>query len=695
MSAFYCPSDSTSTTPQCGPPSLCRFHCLLQGEAEKRSGFWWSLDSKHIAFSQVDATGASSSPTVHEGENGDDRQANLAGPSATEAKEGSLVRLGIVPATGGEVSWVQLLLGGTEHDDEDCLARVMWLPDGYLIAEVQNRARTNLKLLKFNPTSGQRQVLLEERVTTPILSDCFTPLKTGGFIWASERSGFRHLYLYDAAGECLGPLTSGNWTVEQVAGVDENVGIIYFMGKSGHLETHLYSTLIFPDYSFPIEEPKQLTRGPGKHVVVLDHRKEKFVDILDGVDHAPPRVQVCSLANRRVISPQMPVTPVPNPEPTSTQEFHTVTPQPPRQDLGGLDDRAREELQKAAAILLQHTSVLCEGLCRGCKPVLEQLLTQLALFDPPETTMNHSLIDDDGTGHSDVEDEPQNEAPPSTDTNGDHRDAVSDALVGEHPQPGTVTDTGSVDDPAAPDTNGNHYDRVSTRDHLQPGTVNRTGVVGDTASGGVTPVRTASRRDKARLWSEEQSSGSDEELAAAPVEDARTGEPEPTADVRAPKAVPGRIQSTPNNGRTLSFHSPNAVSNFAWANANLFSPKQAEDVKSPKSGTPEGNGKVELPSPSPAPAPKLTRSAQEAIRMKGVVRKKDFECIERMRGGRLTNVVEGLELHSKVFNNIEQQKLVDMVGHYQELGRQGKLRGKCCPSFYPEFLIIVIVTQKN
>ena len=50
------------------------------------------------------------------------------------------------------------------------------------------------------------------------------PLKNGRFLWASERTGFRHLYIYgpDAAGEgTLKPVTGGEWQVEDIAAVDE------------------------------------------------------------------------------------------------------------------------------------------------------------------------------------------------------------------------------------------------------------------------------------------------------------------------------------------------------------------------------------------------------------------------------------------------------------------------------------------
>lgn len=81
---------------------------------------------------------------MHQGEEGNDGGAHLAYlPVAIKANV--LVRLDIVSASAGEVSWVQRLIGGSEHDDEEHLARVSWLQDGDLIAEVLNRAQRKLK----------------------------------------------------------------------------------------------------------------------------------------------------------------------------------------------------------------------------------------------------------------------------------------------------------------------------------------------------------------------------------------------------------------------------------------------------------------------------------------------------------------------------------------------------------------------
>lgn len=49
------------------------------------------------------------------------------------------VRLGVVPATGGSVRWMDVHVGrggSPEAEEEEYLARVMWLPDNSLAVQV-------------------------------------------------------------------------------------------------------------------------------------------------------------------------------------------------------------------------------------------------------------------------------------------------------------------------------------------------------------------------------------------------------------------------------------------------------------------------------------------------------------------------------------------------------------------------------
>ncbi|KAK4436220.1 Dipeptidyl aminopeptidase 4 [Sesamum alatum] len=271
---------------------------IAQEEMDRKNGYWWSLDSKYIAFTEVDSSEIPLFRIMHQGKNsvGSDAQEDHAYPFAGSSNV--KVRLGVISANGGPVSWMDLHCGeGDRVENEEYLARVNWMRGNILTAQVLNRTHTKLKILRFDIKTGQRKVIFEEEHETWInLHDCFTPLdkvpnkSSAGFIWASEKTGFRHLYLYDIDGACLGPITQGDWMVEQVAGVNEVTGVVYFTGTlDGPLESHLYCTNLFPDAGRSLPVPMRLTQGKGKHVVVLDHQLQRFVDIHDSLG-SPPKV---------------------------------------------------------------------------------------------------------------------------------------------------------------------------------------------------------------------------------------------------------------------------------------------------------------------------------------------------------------------------------------------------------------------
>lgn len=69
---------------------------------------------------------------------------------------------------------------------------------------------------------------------------------------------------------------------------------------------------------------------------------------------------------------------------------------------------------------------------------------------------------------------------------------------------------------------------------------------------------------------------------------------------------------------------------------------------------------------------------QELIRFQKVSGKKDFRLMERSNG-KMINVLQGLELHTGVFNSEEQRKIVNCVLNLQQKGQNGELRGMITP----------------
>ncbi|KAL5705986.1 mRNA N(6)-methyladenine demethylase [Ranunculus cassubicifolius] len=65
--------------------------------------------------------------------------------------------------------------------------------------------------------------------------------------------------------------------------------------------------------------------------------------------------------------------------------------------------------------------------------------------------------------------------------------------------------------------------------------------------------------------------------------------------------------------------------------------------------------------------------SEDRKRMSQVGRKKDFVCVEKINGKPL-NVLQGLELYTRVFNDEEQKEIVEYVYNLQRLGQSRKFR---------------------
>lgn len=258
---------------------------IAQEEMGRHHGFWWSPDSQYIAYTEVDECNIPFYCILHQGENEPVENQEEKHHYPFAGKVNAKVRLGVVGVRGDKPTWMEL------GDDPDTyLARVHWCSNDALVVQVENRAQTELRLMRCHPKTGECSLLLRETNLIWInLHNLFKSLNDGQFIWGSERSGFMHLYLYNETGTLARQLTSGAWMVDTLEGVDEVQGKVYFTGTcDSELERHLYMI------SLEGGQPQRLTLLPGYHDVRLDHAKNFYLDTCSTPEQ-PPDVTLHSL----------------------------------------------------------------------------------------------------------------------------------------------------------------------------------------------------------------------------------------------------------------------------------------------------------------------------------------------------------------------------------------------------------------
>lgn len=209
---------------------------VAQEEMDRHTGYWWSPNDRRLAVARVDEAPVGIVTRTAIGATGtrsyDQRYPAAGTPNAD-------VRLFVIDPDGGNKVEVDL---GTDRDIY--VARVNWAPDGKaLYVQRQNRAQTQLDMLKVDPATGRSEVLFSENAAQGHwinLSDSYKFLKDGSLIWWSERDGFGHLYRL-AKGKWT-QLTRGDWVVTGLVGVDQQAGKVYFTGtKDGVLAKQVYA----------------------------------------------------------------------------------------------------------------------------------------------------------------------------------------------------------------------------------------------------------------------------------------------------------------------------------------------------------------------------------------------------------------------------------------------------------------------
>ena len=227
---------------------------IAQEEFGQMRGHWWSRDSRRIALARVDARGVSEYPIVHQGLDQPEVERHRY-PFAGEAN--AEVRLGVVEADGGPIRWLEL------PDEDGYLVRVAWWPqpdraEGRLVAQWLNREQDRLRLFAWNADDA-RETLIDERQQPWInAGDEARGLEDGTFLWADESTGWRHLSLRGADGSLLRRLTSGDWLVSDVIGVDEERQLAYFSATRGSaLQRRIWRV------SLEGGEPEALTEAGG------------------------------------------------------------------------------------------------------------------------------------------------------------------------------------------------------------------------------------------------------------------------------------------------------------------------------------------------------------------------------------------------------------------------------------------------
>jgi len=247
-------------------------------ELDNRTAYWWSPDSTSIAYFEMDERKVNQFTLVDfESYSGEAEMERY--PVAGGANP--IVRVLVISVNGGAPRAMD-----TGSESDVYIPRVNWLTDSKHVAiQRLNRAQNQLELLITDAKTGKSRVMLSEKDQYWInVSEDLYFLKDGKrFLWSSERTGYRHLYLYSLEGQQAAQLTKGEWEVTRVEGVDEAKGLVYFTAtEKSPMERQLYRVgLAGSGFT-------RITKVDGTHAATLAPSSAAFVDTYSN-SMTPPR----------------------------------------------------------------------------------------------------------------------------------------------------------------------------------------------------------------------------------------------------------------------------------------------------------------------------------------------------------------------------------------------------------------------
>ena len=199
-------------------------------------GFYWSPDSKKIAFYRFDESKVKEFTMQMWGELYPDNY-TYKYPKAGE--DNSVVDILVY-----DLASAKTLKLNTGSENDQYLPRMKWTRDANTLAFMRmSRLQNKMELLLADATTGTIRTLYTETDDAYVeVPDTWHFLADGKhMLLTSERDGYNHIYMYDLQGNLVRQLTQGRYDVVVVKAIDEKNGLVYYTShESSPINTDLY-----------------------------------------------------------------------------------------------------------------------------------------------------------------------------------------------------------------------------------------------------------------------------------------------------------------------------------------------------------------------------------------------------------------------------------------------------------------------
>ncbi|HEY8398075.1 MAG TPA: DPP IV N-terminal domain-containing protein, partial [Flavihumibacter sp.] len=203
-----------------------------------RDGFRWSPDSKKIAFWQINAGVTREYLMLNTIDSIYPSVIPVEYPVAGEKP--STFRIGVIELQSGNTTWMKI------PDDPvlgSYVPRMEWAANSSeVILQHLDRKQQVSTIYLASADRGDARVIFEERDSAwiDILPSWDQDYANGGwdwirkgagFLWASEKGGWRQIYYISRDGKTVQRITNGDFDVMDIAAVDEKGNYLYYMAS--------------------------------------------------------------------------------------------------------------------------------------------------------------------------------------------------------------------------------------------------------------------------------------------------------------------------------------------------------------------------------------------------------------------------------------------------------------------------------
>ena len=261
---------------------------VYEEELDTRSNYFWSPDSKAIAYLQMNETNVPQYPItdwipVH----ATVEMQRYPQPGDPNPE----VHVGVVSARGGKTGWMRLPL----RYGDDYIPRFGWMDDKTVWIEALTRDHKHRTIYFADVYSGQSQPVLEISDNKFLAENYDVTVNDGYIVLTNWTSGHNQIYLYsydqahplNAPAKLVRQLTSGDFEVGSVYRVDTRQKLIDYASNQGNvLEQQLWQV------NFD-GESRQISSGAGFHVGDFAPRGTAYTDRQSTLTD-PPTLSLCA-----------------------------------------------------------------------------------------------------------------------------------------------------------------------------------------------------------------------------------------------------------------------------------------------------------------------------------------------------------------------------------------------------------------